>query len=247
MQDLQTLIDTLRDRTVEKGMSAIRKVLIIDSDEEFRQDLIHKFGAHGDYHAVQVSSAVEGINIVKSELFDIVLLAAELTDLDGWEACKLIRKSGVNVPVVMLAEVKTDANVILGFDAGANDYIFKPFGFSVLLARLRAQLREQDRSQSALFVIGPYSFAPSLKTLTRDGQKTIKLREKEAAILKTLYVAAPNVVSRAELLHKVWGCQAGVSTHTLETHVYRLRQIIEPNPSDVEILVTENNGYKLLP
>ena len=147
----------------------------------------------------------------------------------------------------MLTAQASDSDTILGLESGANDYITKPFKFAVLLARIRAQLRQHEQSEDAVFTIGPYSFKPAAKLLLDDNGGKVRLTEKETSILKYLYRAGEKVVSREVLLHEVWGYNAGVTTHTLETHIYRLRQKIEKDPSSAELLVTETGGYKLVP
>jgi DNA-binding response OmpR family regulator len=117
----------------------------------------------------------------------------------------------------------------------------------VLLARIRAQLRQHEQSEDAVFKIGPYTFKPAAKMLIRGDNRKVRLTEKETNILKFLYRAGERVVGREILLHEVWGYNAGVTTHTLETHIYRLRQKIEADPSQAQILVTETGGYKLVP
>jgi DNA-binding response OmpR family regulator len=156
-----------------------------------------------------------------------------------------MRKQGVKSPILMLTGHTTDSDTILGLDAGANDYVSKPFKFPVLLARIRAQLRQHEQSEDAVFTIGPYTFKPAAKMLLDDDEKKIRLTEKETNILKFLYRANDAVVARDVLLHEVWGYNAGVTTHTLETHIYRLRQKIEPDPSNARLLVTESGGYRL--
>src|ERR671929_151136 len=140
-----------------------------------------------------------------------------------------------------------DADTVLGLEAGANDYVVKPFRFAVLLARIRAQLRQHENSDDALFHIGPFAFRPGVKLLVDGKGRKIRLTEKEVSILKYLYRAGEKPIARDVLLREVWGYNAGVTTHTLETHIYRLRQKIERNPSQAEILVTEGGGYKLVP
>jgi DNA-binding response OmpR family regulator len=176
-----------------------------------------------------------------------VLFDVNLPDMDGREAVKLLRKSGFKSPILMLTANDTDADQVLGLDAGANDYIIKPFKFAVLLARIRAQLRQHEQSEDAVFTIGRYTFKPASKLLLDENGAKIRLTEKETSILKYLYRAGDKVITRDVLLHEVWGYNAGVTTHTLETHIYRLRQKIEKDPSSAELLVTEAGGYKLLP
>jgi DNA-binding response OmpR family regulator len=133
-------------------------------------------------------------------------------------------------------------------DAGANDYITKPFRLNELLARLRAQLRSFESSEDAVFTIGPYVFRPAAKQLLEPlRNKRIRLTDKEASILKFLYRAAGRPVARQVLLNEVWGYNAAVTTHTLETHIYRLRQKIEPDSAASKLLLTEGGGYRLDP
>jgi DNA-binding response OmpR family regulator len=167
--------------------------------------------------------------------------------MDGREACKLMRKNGFKGPIIMLTGQAADSDVILGLDSGANDYVVKPLRFAVLLARIRSQLRQHEHSEDAQYKVGPYLFKPSSKMLVRDDNKKIRLTEKETAIIKFLYRAGEQSVGRETLLTDVWGYNAGVSTHTLETHIYRLRQKIEKDPAHAEILITEGGGYKLIP
>jgi DNA-binding response OmpR family regulator len=110
----------------------------------------------------------KAIKVAGSELIDLVILDVSLPDMDGREACKAMRNGGYKGPVIMLTGQTTDADAILGLDAGANDYVAKPFKFAVLLARIRAHLRQHEQSDNAAFRIGPYTFRPSAKLLVRD-------------------------------------------------------------------------------
>ena len=122
-------------------------------------------------------------------------------------------------PILILTAAKTEADTILGLDSGANDYVVKPFRLPVLLARLRAQLRQHEQSEDVLFTIGPYTFRPSAKLLIHgETKKRIRLTEKETSILKYLYRNRSNVVDRETLLAEVFGYSAGVTTHTVETY-----------------------------
>jgi len=159
-----------------------------------------------------------------------------------------MRALGVKCPIIMLTGADSEADTILGLESGANDYVTKPFRYGVLLARVRAHLRQHAQSEDAVFNIGPYKFKPSAKLLVHETTaRKIRLTEKESAILKFLYRAGDQVTGRDVLLHEVWGYNAAVSTHTLETHIYRLRQKIEENPSCAQLLITEHGGYRLCP
>jgi DNA-binding response OmpR family regulator len=228
-------------------MSTARTVLLVDDDDELRDSLRDQLALHDEFEILTASTAAQGVDIAKKERLDLVLLDVGLPDMDGREACKLMRKNGLKSPIVMLTGNAADADVILGLDAGANDYVTKPFKFAVLLARIRAQLRQHEQSEDAVFTIGHYSFKPASKMLIDEKGSKVRLTEKETSILKYLYRAGEKVVTREVLLHEVWGYNANVTTHTLETHIYRLRQKVEKDPSNAELLVTEMGGYKLLP
>ena len=226
-------------------MAQLKKVLLIDDDEDLRQALSEQLLMTEDFDVHEGASGTEALEKIKQHSYDLLVLDVGLPDTDGRELCRLIRKQGVKCPILMLTGHDTDSDTILGLDAGANDYITKPFKFAVLLARMRAQLRQHELSEDAIFVLGPYTFKPSLKLLVTSDDKKIRLTEKETNILKFLYRSTEDVVQRDILLHEVWGYNAGVTTHTLETHIYRLRQKIEPDPGKARLLVTENGGYRL--
>lgn len=228
-------------------MSTARQILIVDDDDDLRESLTEQFGLHEEFDCTALDKAGDGLTAAKDGHFDLIILDVGLPDMDGREACKLFRKGGFKGPVIMLTGHDSDADMILGLESGANDYVVKPFRFAVLLARIRAQLRQHEQSEDAVFNIGPYSFKPAAKTLLDEKGSKIRLTEKETSILKYLYRAGEKVVTRDVLLHEVWGYNAGVTTHTLETHIYRLRQKIERDPSNSELLVTETGGYKLVP
>jgi len=226
-------------------MGQLKNLLLVDDDDDLREALAEQLIITEDFEVFEAGNGSEAMEKVKASHFDLVILDVGLPDTDGRELCRLMRKQGVKAPVLMLTGHDSDADTILGLDAGANDYVTKPFKFPVLLARIRAQLRQHEQSEDAVFALGPYTFKPAMKTLVTEDEKKIRLTEKETNILKYLYRAPEGVVPRDVLLHEVWGYNAGVTTHTLETHIYRLRQKIEPEPSNARLLVTESGGYRL--
>ena len=227
-------------------MARAKRILLVDDDELLRETLVEQFGLHDEFSLEALASAQDAINKVKEEAhIDIVLLDVGLPDMDGREACQVMRRNGFKSPIIMLTGADSDADQVLGLNSGANDYVTKPFKFAVLLARVRAHLRSHEQSEDAVFRIGPYEFRPSVKMLVTDEDKRIRLTEKETSILKYLYRAGGKPVTRDVLLDEVWGYNSGVTTHTLETHVYRLRQKIEPDPSNASLLLTEGGGYRL--
>jgi len=227
-------------------MGQLKKILLVDDDEDLREALSEQLVMTEDFDVFEASDGAGAMQKVKESLFDLLILDVGLPDTDGRELCRLMRKQGVKSPILMLTGQDSDSDMILGLDSGANDYVTKPFKFPVLLARIRAQLRQHEQSEDAIFQLGPYTFKPSMKMLVTEDDKKIRLTEKETNILKFLYRSTDGVVARDVLLHEVWGYNAGVTTHTLETHIYRLRQKIEPDPSNARLLVTESGGYRLV-
>ena len=228
-------------------MARAKTILIIDDDADLREALREQLELLEGFAAENAANATEGLRLAKDSRPDLILLDVDLPDMDGREALKLMRGAGVSSPVVMLTAASGDSDTILGLESGANAYVTKPFKFNVLLAHIRAQLRSHEQSEDAVFRIGPYEFHPASKLLLDAKGKKIRLTDKETNILKYLYRAGSKVISREELLTEVWGYNAGVTTHTLETHVYRLRQKIEPDPTGPKILITEAGGYRLSP
>jgi len=225
-----------------------KRILLVDDDDALRTSLVEQLQLHEEFETLEANTGSTGLESAKAEHIDAIILDVGLPDMDGRDVCRLMRRAGVKVPIIMLTAADSDADTILSLDAGANDFITKPFRLGVLLARLRAHLRQHEQSEDAVFNIGPYVFRPSAKLLLEEGTNTkVRLTEKETAILKYLFRSGDRVVGRDILLNEVWGYNAGVTTHTLETHVYRLRQKIEKNPAKAEILVTEPGGYRLVP
>jgi DNA-binding response OmpR family regulator len=228
-------------------MAQSKTLLIVDDDTDLREALAEQLELDGEFATVQAGMGEAGVKAAQAQRPDLILLDVDLPDIDGREVCRRIRAAGVAAPIIMLTGQTGDSDTIAGLEAGANDYVSKPFKFAVLMARIRAQLRSHEQSEDAVFRLGPYEFRPAAKLLLDERQKKIRLTEKETSILKYLYRAGEKPVARDELLAEVWGYNAGVTTHTLETHVYRLRQKIEPDPTNAQLLLTEAGGYRLQP
>jgi len=228
-------------------MSSKRTILIVDDDTELREALVEQLALHEEFDATAVDNGTKAVQEAKSGQIDLMIMDVGLPDVDGREVVRIVRKNGFKAPIIMLTGHDTDSDTILGLESGANDYVTKPFRFAVLLARIRAQLRQHEASEDAVFTIGPYTFRPSSKVLLTPKGTKVRLTEKETAILRYLYRAGQKPVSRETLLQEVWGYNSGVTTHTLETHIYRLRQKVEKDAAAPAILVTEAGGYKLVP
>lgn len=239
-------------------MTEGKRILIIDDDELLADMLTEQLLALGGYHCVGVGDGQAGLAEATSSHYDLILLDVNLPKTDGIDTCRALRGAGVRAPIVMLTVNDSEEATVEGLDAGATDYVTKPFKIGVLLARIRAHIRQFEHSEDAVLAIGPFAFRPGAKTLTQtdgaghDAARPVRLTDKEAQILKFLYMRAQDngaagngVVSREELLDEVWGYNAAVTTHTLETHVYRLRQKMERDPSHAELLITAPGGYRL--
>ena len=227
-------------------MTQARRILIVDDDVDLRNALVEQLSLHSEFEVDAVDSAEVALKSVADAPADLVIMDVGLPDLDGREAVRRLRRDGYRRPIIMLTAHNSDADAVQGLDSGANDYVGKPFRFVVLLARIRSQLRQYEASEDAEFQVGPYTFRPTSKNLVDAQGVKLRLTEKEAAILRYLHRADQQAVPRETLLKNVWGYNANVTTHTLETHIYRLRQKIEDNPGEAQLLVTEGGGYKLV-
>ena len=226
-------------------MAAKKTLLLVDDDAELRETLAEQFAYDDEFEVMTADAARPGIELAQGEHVDLIIFDVGLPDMDGREACRLLRKTGVRTPIILLTAQSSDADHVLGLRSGADDFLAKPISFVVLLERVHNQLRRHEQSEDAILQVGPYQFKPAMKLLVDEQDKKIRLTEKETNILKYLYRAGGQPISREELLDKVWGYHREANTHTLETHVYRLRQKIEPNPQTARLLITESGGYRL--
>ncbi len=229
------------------SMPSAHHLLIVDDEQDLRDALAEQLTLTDEFVVATAEDANGALAATRGQRVDCLIMDVGLPDMDGRDAVRQMRKAGFKSPIIMLTAQGSDADTVQGLESGANDYVVKPFKFAVLLARIRAQLRQFEASEDAVFRIGPYTFRPGAKLLVSDKGSKLKLTEKETAILRFLYRAGQAVVTRDVLLAEVWGYNANVTTHTLETHIYRLRQKIEPDPSQARVLVTEQGGYKLVP
>jgi DNA-binding response OmpR family regulator len=227
-------------------MASTKRVLLVDDDTMLRTSQPEQLASAGAYSVAEAANCEEARARAGEGLFEFIILDVGLPDGDGRELCTWLRCSGVTAPIILLTAADTDQDTIDGLKSGANDYVAKPFRFAVLMARIHAHLRSHGQNEDAVYRIGPYTFRPSAKVLLDVNSKKIRLTEKETNILKFLYRSG-ETVPRETLLHEVWGYNPAVTTHTLETHIYRLRQKIEVSPGQARILVTESGGYRLMP
>lgn len=238
---LAGLRDFVESRVV---MASSKRILLVDDDAHLRAALTEQLSE--DFVPVEAATAAEGRALALSETFDAILLDVGLPDQDGRELCRALRAAGIACPILMLTGATEEHDMISGLDAGASDYVTKPFRLGELMARLRAQLRQHAAAEDAEYAIGAFRFQPARKRLVANATGArIRLTDKETAILRHLHRAAGEVVPRDALLGAIWGYNSEVNTHTLETHIYRLRQKIEADAANATLLVTAPGGYRL--
>ena len=230
-----------------RPMAQPKTLLIVDDNDDLRTELADLLASGGEFTVHQAADGAAGVRAALESRPDLILLDVDLPDTNGREVCRELRARQVACPVIMLTAADTETEMVGGLDAGANDYVTKPFKLAVLQARIRAQLRSHEHSEGAVFRLGPFEFRPAAKVLVDASGRKIRLTEKETNILKYLYRAGDKPVPREELLAEVWGYNAGVTTHTLETHVYRLRQKIENGSASGRLILTEGGGYRQAP
>lgn len=201
-------------------MSA-QKIALLEPDASVRAALAEQLQLNGEFECIESADADTAL---------VLLAPSEQLPIE--DICAGLRAGGVRAPIILLG------------DGEADDVVSKPFRFSTLMSAIRAQLRQSGKSDDGVR-LGQFEFWPSEKALVDASGERQRLTEKETAMLKYLLRSADEVVGREELLAQVWGYNSGVTTHTLETHVYRLRQKLGQNESGGEILITEAGGYRL--
>ncbi len=224
-----------------------RRVLFVGAASGGCHELLPQLAADASFtfETIETGAGAVALALRTTPQFDAMLVDVDLSDGDGAWVCARIRENGVHVPILLIAELGDEPSIIHGLDSGANDYIQAPFRVAEVMARLRAQIRAYEVSEEAVLAIGPFQFRPARRVLQHSlTNERVRLTEKEAAVLKFLY-RAEGPVPRNTLLHEVWGYNAKATTHTVETHIYRLRRKIEPDPTKIALLVNESGGYRL--
>ena len=224
-------------------MAGERRLLIVHAEAAAAAALVHQFALTQDLRAEAVHTVAAARAAADAGAPDIVLSGTRFSDGDAAELVAGLRAADMVEPVLVLGE-PAEASVTAAMDAGADDAVAVPVRFAVLLGRIRSRLSRHEVGYDAVVSLGAHSFRPGMKQIEIEG-RVVRLTEKETAILRYL-LRAGGPVARDELLSEVWGYNSGVTTHTLETHVYRLRQKIEPHPAAASILVTDPAGYRLL-
>lgn len=231
-------------------MSTPRHVLIVDGDERAAAQLSGALAECHGIHAATARGAEAGqaaLSAVPPGTFDAAIVAAQLPDGDGLEWLRRLRTQGLREPLIVLSDEMSEEAAVRALDAGASDVMVRPIlRVAELAARLRAHLRSVASADDPEVLIGAVRFRPSARTVRLPGRPVpVRLTEKEASLLRHLIAAAGRPVTRQDLLTKVWGYNPGASTHTVETHVYRLRRKIEVDAQAEPLVMNGPGGYRL--
>jgi len=226
-------------------MSSSTKILLVNSDRDLSDALIYQLSLNDKYQIIE-SDEDNVFTQINNNSFNIVIINSQPSKLNGHNLTKKLRTGGFKNPIIMLIAQSDASNVDNKLTIEANEHIIKPFKYPVLLKSIELQLQQFGKSEDTQHNVGSYIFKPNSKVL-ESKNKSIRLTEKENDILKFLYQNLETIVSREILLHEVWGYNSKVTTHTLETHIYRLRQKIEIDPANACFLITETGGYRLNP
>ena len=230
---------------MEFRMSSSSKILLVNSDRDLSEALIYQLSLNDKYQIIE-SGEDNVFTQINNNSFNIVIINSQPSKLHGHNLTKKLRIGGFKNPIIMLITQSDASNEDNKLSIEANEHIIKPFKYPALLKSIELQLLQSGKSEDTQHNIGSYVFKPNSKVL-ESKNKSIRLTEKENDILKFLYHNLETIVSREILLHEVWGYNSKVTTHTLETHIYRLRQKIEIDPANACFLITETGGYRLKP
>ena len=226
-------------------MNPSTKILLINNDKDLGEALVFQLRLGEKYQIIETSDETSSLAQINNNFCDLVIINSQSSALKECNLTKSLRLVGYKKPIIMLINRNSNLDIPDGHNHKADEYIIKPFKYLDLLKSIETQLHKFKKSENTQYSIGKYAFKPNSKILETNESRSIRLTEKENNILKFLYKNLGNTVSRETLLHEVWGYNSKVTTHTLETHIYRLRQKIEDDPSNACFLITEPGGYKL--
>ena len=226
-------------------MNPSTKILLINNDKDLGEALVFQLTLVEKYQIIETNDESGALIQINNNFCELVIINSQSSALKVHNLTKSLRLTGYKKPIIMLVNQNSNLNITDDQNHKADGYIIKPFRYPVLLKSIETQLHKFKKSENTQYNIGNYVFKPNSKILESNENRSIRLTEKENNILKFLYKNLGNVIRRETLLHEVWGYNSKVTTHTLETHIYRLRQKIEDDPSNAYFLITEPGGYKL--
>jgi two-component system response regulator RegX3 len=220
------------------------RVLVVEDEASIRVGLSDVLSFRG-FAVVAIGDGSEGLALAQGAAFDLILLDVMLPGLDGFSVCERIRRSGNQVPIVMLTARGSEEDILRGFELGADDYVSKPFSVRELLARVQALLKRSQRSPSLRFSAGPFEIEPERSVARNDGEE-VALTAREVRILQLLADDSGRIVSRRTLLREAWDMSNPdhVETRTVDVHIAKLRKKLGPH-ADGLIETVRGQGYRL--
>jgi DNA-binding response OmpR family regulator len=221
------------------------KILLINNDKDLGEALAFQLTLFEKYQIIETNDETSALIQINNNFCDLVIINSQSSTLKECNLSKNLRSAGYKKSIIILINRNSNLDNSDDHNHKADKYMIKPFRYPVLLKSIETQLHKFKKSENTQYNIGNYVFKPNSKILESNKGRSIRLTEKENNILNFLYKNLRNTVSRETLLHEVWGYNSKVTTHTLETHIYRLRQKIEDDPSNACFLITEPGGYKL--
>lgn len=224
------------------------KILLVEDDPNFGS-ILKSYLELNDFEVILKSDGKQGLSAFRNEVVDICILDVMMPEMDGFTLAKEIKKTNSQIPFIFLTAKTLKSDMLEGFQAGADDYITKPFDSEVLLYKLRAILKrntqtDENESDRKEFPLGKFSFNYALRTLS-SGSETQQLSPKEASLLRMLCTAKDGILPRKEALEKIWGADSYFNGRSMDVFIARLRKYLKTDPS-VEIANIHGNGFRLI-
>jgi DNA-binding response OmpR family regulator len=222
-------------------------ILVVDDESELREQLRRMFTREG-HRVTAVADGRQAIDRASTERFDIVLLDVALgPGPDGYEVCRILRERRQVVPIIMLTALDSEADTVLGLEAGADDYVRKPFGPAELRSRIRAVLRRAGSRAlgDQVLSVGPLVLDRGTREVTVDGRRA-ELTFSEFELLQAMMERPGQLFNREQLLRAIWGDSAYRDARGIDVHIRHLREKLERRPEQPELLLTVRGvGYRL--
>jgi DNA-binding response OmpR family regulator len=219
------------------------RILIVEDEPDLAFSLEEDLRRQG-HHPAHASDGLQGLQLGRERLWDLILLDVMLPKMDGYDVCAGLRKAGVTTPIIMLTARAHEAEKEIGLDAGADDYVTKPFSLRELRARIRAQLRRSERQAGQKVAFGDCEVDFDRAELRRAGEP-VEVTPQELRLLQILLSNRGRVFTRAQLIDAAWGAGAAVTDRAVDTQVFNLRRKIEPVPAQPRFLLgVRGLGYR---
>ena len=224
-----------------------KKILLLEPNETLRVTISEQLIINKDFDVTLVDSLQDTKWHIAKSTFDLLILGENVQSYSISSFLKFIKERQVTNKILFMRDYGSGQ---ISSSEGFTDnhhFIEKPFRIQHLIKKIESFLAKISGSRDVMHIIGPFVFFPEKKIITFNGQADIELTEKEVGILKCLLSSGEEIVDKDEILKQVWNYNPGVTTHTLETHIYRLRQKLEISPATPRIIVSERGGFKLNP